>query len=216
MLSPSLTIPNDTPKYLLSSQTTDQHQSHAKFTASEDTQLRSLVGLFGFQDWYAISLRMPGRSARQCKERWLNYLKPTLNTTSWTLEEDTLLIEKQQEYGSRWAQIAKFFPNRTDSMIKNRFNRLQRREMRVQEVQLQHIPIALLMMFGLIPTTPKQISTQTQTQFGSSISGSQQRQESENEIKQTEAIEEWTDAPLALDRDLDVWTDPLDCEFFDL
>jgi hypothetical protein len=92
--------------------------------------------------------------------------------------------------------------------------------MRVQEVQLQHIPIALLMMFGLIPTTPKQISTQTQTQaqtqFRSSISGSQQRQESENEMKQTEAIEEWTDAPLALDRDLDVWTDPLDCEFFDL
>jgi hypothetical protein len=42
------------------------------------------------------------------------------------------------------------------------------------------------------------------------------RQESENEIKQTEAIEEWTDTPLTLDRDLDVWTDPLDFAFCDL
>jgi hypothetical protein len=131
MLSPSLTTPNDTSEHLLSAQTTNEPL--VKFTTSEDTQLRSLVGLFGSQDSDAISLRLPGRSARQCKERCSNYLKPTLNTAPWTLEEDKLLIEKQQEYGNRWAQIAKFFPNPTDGMIKNRFNRLQRRETRVQE-----------------------------------------------------------------------------------
>jgi hypothetical protein len=222
MFSPSLTNPNDSPEYHLSQQTTDEHQPHAKFTASEDTQLRSLVGLFGYQDWYTISLRMPGRSARQCKERWLNYLKPTLNTAAWTLEEDTLLLEKQRECGSRWTQITKFFPNRTDGMVKNRFNQLQRRETRVREVQLQHIPIALLLMHGLMPATPKptstrtQTQTQTQTQLQSSNSKSQSRQESESEMGRTEVIEEWTDAPQALDNDMDVWTDPLDLEFFDL
>jgi hypothetical protein len=159
---------------------------------------------------------MPGRNARQREERWLNYLKPTLNTTSWTLEEDTLLIEKQREYGSRWAQFAKFFPNRTDGMVKNRFNQLQWREVRVQEVQLQHFPIALVLMFGLTPATPKPTSTQTQTRLQSSTWGPQPRRESESEIGRTDAIEEWANVPLALDSDLDGGTDPLDFEIFNL
>jgi hypothetical protein len=190
MFSPSLTSPNDGPEQPPLSRATDERQPHAKFTASEDTQLRSLVGLFGSHDWYAISLRMPGRSARQCKERWLNYLNPTLNTTAWTLEEDTLLFEKQREYGSRWTQIAKFFPNRTDGMIKNRFNQLHRREARVREVQLQHVPIAFLLMLGLRPATPKPTSTeiQTQTRLQSSNSIPQPQQESESEMRWTDAI----------------------------
>jgi hypothetical protein len=78
----------------------------------------------------------------------MNYLSPMLNTAAWTVEEDQLLLEKQREYGSRWAQIAKFFPNRTDGMVKNRFNLLQRRQARVYEVNLRCDAAALLWMIG--------------------------------------------------------------------
>jgi hypothetical protein len=56
------------------------------------------------------------------------YLSPELNTRPWTPTEDALLIEKYLMIGSRWVTIAKFFPNRTDAMIKNRFLMLQRKE----------------------------------------------------------------------------------------
>jgi hypothetical protein len=58
----------------------------------------------------------------------MNYLSPTLRDTPWTPEEDRLLVQKHRDFGSKWVQIALFFPNRTDAMIKNRFNRLRRRE----------------------------------------------------------------------------------------
>jgi hypothetical protein len=124
-------------------------QPHSKFSAAEDAQLRTLVDSFGEHDWYAISLRMPGRSSRQCKERWVNYLTPSLNTAAWTAEEDDLLLAKQREYGSRWALIATFFPNRTDGMVKNRFNRILRRQARVREVQIAQGPMALMWLLGL-------------------------------------------------------------------
>jgi hypothetical protein len=77
---------------------------------------------------------MPGKNARQCRERWINYLKPDLNTEGWTHEDDFLLVQKCAELGRKWVQIAAFFPNRTDSMVKNRFNKLYRRERKQYEL----------------------------------------------------------------------------------
>jgi hypothetical protein len=57
----------------------------------------------------------------------MNYLAPNLSTAPWTLADDMLLIAKYRELGSRWVQLASFFPHRTDSMVKNRFNMLRRR-----------------------------------------------------------------------------------------
>jgi hypothetical protein len=96
-----------------------------------------LVDTFGSSDWAAIADRMPGKNQRQCRERWINYLAPELNSSSWTSEEDFLLIQKYNELGPKWVQIAAFFPNRTDSMMKNRFNKLQRREQKRRELFLR-------------------------------------------------------------------------------
>jgi hypothetical protein len=105
---------------------------HAKFTASEDAHLRSLLRLYGPTNWALIAERISGKTARQCRERWMNYLAPELNTRPWTAAEDALLKEKYRLYGSRWVAIAKFFTNRTDGMVKNRFLMLQRKERKAQ------------------------------------------------------------------------------------
>jgi hypothetical protein len=62
----------------------------------------------------------------------MNYLAPELNTRPWTPAEDALLKEKYTVHGSRWVTIAKFFTNRTDGMVKNRFLMLQRNERKMQ------------------------------------------------------------------------------------
>jgi hypothetical protein len=144
----------------------------SKFTLAEDEQLRTLVESIGTNDWCEIAKRMVGRNARQCKERWMNYLSPTLNTAAWTRDEDFLLIQKYTEFGSRWTQIANFFPNRTDSMLKNRFKRLQRREQKRQELLLSgeltfiapflHTEVQNQTVTSISPSTT--ITTQTQTE----------------------------------------------------
>jgi hypothetical protein len=134
--------------------------SRSKFTLAEDERLRSLVSGFGEHNWQAISIRMPGRSARQCTEMWGHYLSPSLNTAIWTPEEDQLLIEKHAELGTRWVQIAKFFPNRTDGMVTNRFHLLHRREIRNEELQRTCDPVLMMMVLGICQPNPSRDDTQ--------------------------------------------------------
>lgn len=108
---------------------------HAKFTAEDDEVLKRLVEEFGESNWAFIADRMPGRNARQVKERWAYYLSPRLNHSPWTQAEDNLLLEKQREMGSKWVRISRFFCNRTDAMVKNRFQVLKRREQKEKDLQ---------------------------------------------------------------------------------
>jgi hypothetical protein len=100
----------------------------AKFSVKDDNQLRAVIRLYGVTNWKLVADHMPGKTVRQCRERWLYYLSPELNTHPWTPAEDLLLLEKYAMFGRRWVMIAKFFANRTDAMVKNRFLTLQRKE----------------------------------------------------------------------------------------
>jgi hypothetical protein len=99
---------------------------HSKFSQVEDDILRSAVAFHGIDNWASIAGLVEGKTERQCKERWFNYVNPSLKAGSWTPEEDERLLAKHEQHGNKWMKIARFFPNRTDGMLKNRFWRLQR------------------------------------------------------------------------------------------
>lgn len=105
---------------------------HAKFTPEDDDLLRSLVGKAKNIDWCEIARMMPGRNQRQCRERWTNYLCPTINNSEWTPEEDEILKEKVAQLGNKWVKISKFFNHRTDQMCKNRYNILERKKLNLK------------------------------------------------------------------------------------
>lgn len=73
-------------------------KSHPRvpFTKAEDKKLRELVNRHGTSNWIPISKQMPGRNARQCRDRWLNYLSPDVVNGPWTAEEDELLVKKYE------------------------------------------------------------------------------------------------------------------------
>jgi len=104
------------------------HRTHPKekFTPEEDSYLLELVNEHGEDDWALISSLMKGRNTRQCRERWNKYLSPRVNTSPWSKEEDFLLETKFKEMGARWKAIAKFFSQRTDINVKNRWLKLER------------------------------------------------------------------------------------------
>ena len=117
-------------------QKTPAFSNHKKWTENEDARLINLVKVFGRKNWPYIAKGMGKRNSRQCRERWNNYLNPKLNFDEWTKEEDELIIQKRRELGPKWVVISKFFNNRTDSMIKTRYNALIRNENRIKNEKI--------------------------------------------------------------------------------
>jgi len=103
---------------------TDQDSVHRKrnFTIVEDAALLQLVHQFGIGKWKEIASHIPGRTDRQCRERYKTYLAPGIRNDPWSPEEDDILAQKVKQYGQKWAIISKYLNGRTDNAIKNRYH----------------------------------------------------------------------------------------------
>jgi len=97
-----------------------------KFTPVEDCRLAEAVLRGGCSSWADVARRIPGRNARQCRERWMNYVNPQLCHTPMTPGEDALLRIKYREFGPRWKLLATFFPGRGRNFIKNHWMTIHR------------------------------------------------------------------------------------------
>ena len=115
--------------------------TRCKFTQEEDRNLIALVNEFGDKHWNIIADNMPGRNARQVRERWTRYLSPNIDHREFTEVEDILLRQKVIEFGAQWTKIVKYFPNRTPHAIKNRWNVLRRRR-EVAEITFENDRVA--------------------------------------------------------------------------
>lgn len=93
-----------------------------KFTEEEDLKLCQLVEQNGARNWNIIAQSIPGRTGRQCRDRYQNYLCPGFFNGQWTKEEDELLHEKFLLMPYKWSKMMKYFPKRTASSIRNRWN----------------------------------------------------------------------------------------------
>ena len=60
--------------------------------------------------------------AKQCRERWLNHLDPSLKKGGWTAEEDAILAAAQARWGNAWARVFRLLPGRSENAVKNRWN----------------------------------------------------------------------------------------------
>lgn len=119
-----------------------------KFTPEEDLKLTQLIEELGTRDWETIADEMGHRTARQCRERWNNYLSPNSNTGPWSEDEDKLLIDSIEKFGTKWTKISQFFPNRTANIVRNRYKQLLRKgtikkEEKVVPEKKQEAPVNL-------------------------------------------------------------------------
>lgn len=110
------------------------------FDHKEDELLLEMVKKYGTDSWPSVAAAFMGtRNARQCRNRYMNFLAPELNKDPWTPEEDELLKKQYEEIGPRWAVLRTFFPGRTDLNIKNRFGFLTRNRADVRELKLKYL-----------------------------------------------------------------------------
>jgi hypothetical protein len=94
-----------------------------KFSSAEDAQLRELVEQHGTKNWDEIATLMPGRTSRQCRDRYNNYLLDSLVTAPWTPEEDAIIVDRFRRIGPKWVTIAKLLNGRSGNHVKNRWHR---------------------------------------------------------------------------------------------
>ena len=93
--------------------------SRTRWTEEEDKRLIRIIKKIGARKWNKIAELMKTRTAKQCRDHYANCLNPNIKKTLWSIEEEQILLEKYQEYGSYWSRIKRYLPGRTASMIKN-------------------------------------------------------------------------------------------------
>ena len=74
---------------------------------------------------------LPGRTGKQCRERWCNHLCPNINKSPWSLEEEILLLLIHNKKGNKWSEISKYLNGRTDNTIKNHWNSSMKKKIEI-------------------------------------------------------------------------------------
>jgi hypothetical protein len=99
-----------------------------KWAEDEDKKLKDAVQTHDGKDWIAISVLVPGRTKKQCRDRWKKRIDANRSTSSgrmgtWVEEEDSKLKDAVQTHGGKkWGATAALVPGRTEKQCRDRWN----------------------------------------------------------------------------------------------
>jgi len=102
-----------------------------EWSEEEDATLKRLVNdqlrteAVTTNKWSKISDAMPGRSGKQCRERWVNKLDPALSWVDWSEGEDAILLILGYDYPNQWARISEALPGRSAKQVRAHWRSLQ-------------------------------------------------------------------------------------------
>ena len=99
------------------------HVKGGTWKNAEDEILKAAVMKYGLNQWSRVSSLLVRKSAKQCKERWYNWLDPKIKKTPWTKTEDQQLLSLSKMFPSQWKTIAPFI-GRTPYQCIQRFQEI--------------------------------------------------------------------------------------------
>lgn len=114
-----------------------------RWTKEEDNLLEEVIGNIGTSNWCLVAEMIPGRTGKQCRERYIVHINPSVNRESWTEDEDRTLIHFQSVFGNKWSLMTKFLPGRTTTIIKNRWKWFRHHPDHVEKIKSNHDELKL-------------------------------------------------------------------------
>ncbi|KFZ19770.1 hypothetical protein V501_00503 [Pseudogymnoascus sp. VKM F-4519 (FW-2642)] len=108
-------------------------QPTSRWSQAEDANLTQLVQTQRPVNWVRIASLIKLRSPKQCRDRYHQNLKPTLNHEKMSPEEGLLIEHLVSKIGKRWAEIARRLHGRSDNAVKNWWKGRTRTSPRAQE-----------------------------------------------------------------------------------
>ena len=102
---------SDAPRHMKKRWSTEEDAKLAHIVENAlAVEKRTRDGQFTRINWSELSCQMENRTAKQCRERYINSLKPSLKKNGkkgqWTEEEDDNIIRMQAEFGNQWSKIS--------------------------------------------------------------------------------------------------------------
>ena len=88
----------------------------------EDEGIREIISELGDNlNWTKVALYLEtkfgikGRTGKQCRERWHNYLKNPVTKNHFSIEDEKMIFRLHRDFGTKWAEISKNFQGRSDN-----------------------------------------------------------------------------------------------------
>ena len=97
------------------------------WSKEEDVRLTEIMKKYkNPRDWEPIAKEHgAGKTAKECHERWIRYLKPGVRKGQWTDHEDAVVIEavtnSSEQPFTRWSDLAQRLPGRVGKQIRDRW-----------------------------------------------------------------------------------------------
>ncbi|CAK7567203.1 MAG: hypothetical protein SEPTF4163_005165 [Sporothrix epigloea] len=133
------------------------------WTEAEDKRLSYIVTTATSLNWSNVAEEMFGRSAKQCRERWVQNLRPDLEHEPINEMEGNFIMAQVETLGKKWAEIARRLEYdlgriRSDNNVKNWYNgtinRLNRAERRRENSALHRYNASLAAAAALSRPSP--------------------------------------------------------------
>ena len=79
------------------------------------------------------------KNSKQCREKWNNYINPSLNKAPLTNREIDTLFKLHQKYGTAWSKMTSLIENRSSNKLKNTFHREVKKIVKLMKRRVKNI-----------------------------------------------------------------------------